>query len=128
MPGIPRVGFSVVDVRDVVDLHIRAMLAPEAGAERFVAVTRFLWMSEVAEVLREQLGKDASKVPKRGVPGLLVRGIGLFDPAVRSITGQLGKKVAYSSEKAQSRLGWSPRSVQETIVESAQSMIRLGVV
>jgi dihydroflavonol-4-reductase len=126
MPGVPRIGFSVVDVRDVADLHIKAMLAPEAGGERFVAVAQFLWMSEVAEILRYRLGKAAAKVPKRGVPDLIVRGIGLFDPAVRSIAGQLGKPSAYSSRKAESLLGWSPRAVQETIVDCAQSIIDLG--
>jgi dihydroflavonol-4-reductase len=126
MPGVPRIGFSIVDVRDVADLHIKAMLAPEAGGERLIAVAQFLWMSEVAEVLRDRLGEAAAKVPKRGVPDLLVRAIGLFDPAVRSIAGQLGKPSAYSSEKAESLLGWRPRAVQETIVDCAQSIIGQG--
>ena len=30
-PGIPNLGFCFVDVRDVADLHLRAMLRPEAG-------------------------------------------------------------------------------------------------
>lgn len=126
MPGVPRIGFSIVDVRDVADLQIRAMSAPEAGGERFIAVAQFRWMSEVAEVLRDRLGEGAAKVPKRGVPDLVVRGMGLFDPAVRSIAGQLGKKLTYSSQKAESALGWSPRPTEETIVECAQSMIRQG--
>jgi dihydroflavonol-4-reductase len=128
MPGVPRIGFSIVDVRDVAELHIKAMLAPEAGGERFVAVAQFRWMAEVADVLRDRLGESAAKVPKRSVPNLLVRGIGLFDPAVRSISGQLGKRSAYSSEKAMGLLGWSPRPVEETIVDSAQSMIEMGAV
>jgi dihydroflavonol-4-reductase len=123
MPGVPRIGFSIVDVRDVADLHIKAMLAPEAGGERFVAVAQFRWMAEVAEVLRARLGDTAAKVPKRGVPDLLVRAMGLFDPAVRSITGQLGKQSLYSSKKARSLLGWSPRAVEDTIVDCARSMI-----
>ncbi len=128
MPGLPRIGFSVVDVRDVADLHIRAMLAPEAGGERFVAVAGFRWMAEVAEVLRNGLGESAAKVPTRGIPDLLVRGMGLFDPAVRSIAPQLGKKSEYSSRKAESLLGWSPRPIEDTILDCAQSMIDLSLV
>lgn len=128
MPGVPRIGFSIVDVRDVADLHLKAMLAPEAGGERFVAVADFRWMSEVAEVLRTRLGDAAAKVPKRGVPDLLVKAMGLFDPAVRSITAQLGKKSLYSSEKAKSVLGWSPRPVEETALDCARSMIDVGAV
>jgi dihydroflavonol-4-reductase len=124
MPGVPRIGFSFVDVRDVADLHIKAMLAPEAGGERFIAVTQFLWMAEVAAVLRRELGADAAKVPTRKVPDLLVRAMALFDPGIRSITNQLGKKLTYSSEKARAVLDWSPRPVEETIVETARSMVK----
>jgi nucleoside-diphosphate-sugar epimerase len=126
MPGVPRIGFSIVDVRDVADLHLRAMSAPEAGGERFIAVARFRWMSEVAETLRDRLGEDAAKVPSRSVPDLVVRAMGLFDPGVRSITGQLGRKLTYSSEKAERTLGWSPRPTEETIVECARSVIGQG--
>ena len=122
MPGTPRIGFSVVDVRDVADLEIRAMTAPEAGGERLIAVAKFQWMSDIAAVLRERLGPAAAKVPKRGVPDLLVRAMGIFDPGVRSIAGQLGEKVEVSSEKAQSLLGWAPRPLEETIVDCAQSL------
>lgn len=121
-PGSPRIGFSVVDVRDVADLHVRAMTAPEAGGERFIAVNRFMWMADVAAVLREHLGPQAAKVPKRQIPDFVVRAMGIFDPSVRSIANQLGQRVELSSEKAQSLLGWSPRPVEETIVDCAQSL------
>jgi dihydroflavonol-4-reductase len=123
MPGTPRIGFSIVDVRDVADLQIRAMTAPEAGGERLIAVARFQWMSDLAAVLRDRLGPAAAKVPKRSVPDFLVRAMGIFDPGVRSIAGQLGERVEVSSEKAQSLLGWSPRPVEETIVDCAQSLL-----
>jgi dihydroflavonol-4-reductase len=128
MPGAPRIGFSIVDVRDVVDLELKAMTAPGAGGERFIAVARFQWMSEVAAVLRDRLGPAAAKVPKRAVPNFVVRAMGIFDPAVRSIASQLGQKVEMSSGKAESVLGWSPRPVDETIVECAQSLIEEKVV
>lgn len=123
MPGVPQIGFSFVDVRDVADLEIRAMTAPEAGGERFVAVESFQWMGDVAAVLRDRLGEAAAKVPTRTVPNLLVRGMAIFDPSVRSILGQLGKKTNLSSERAKTRLGWSPRPIDETIVECAESML-----
>ncbi|HEU4737238.1 MAG TPA: aldehyde reductase [Solirubrobacterales bacterium] len=127
IPGTPKVGFSFVDARDVADLQIKAMLAPAAGGQRFIAVTEFLWMAEVAAVLRRELGADAAKVPTRGVPNLLVRAMALFDPSVRSITNQLGKKLTYSNEKARTTLGWSPRPAAESAVDTARSMIELGL-
>jgi dihydroflavonol-4-reductase len=122
MPGIPRIGFSFVDVRDVVDLHLRAMTGPEAAGERFIAAGPFLWMSEVAQVLRDGLGEAAAKVPKRNLPDLLVRGVALFDPSIRTIVGQLGVRLQYSSEKAEKQLGWSARPAEETILDTGRSL------
>lgn len=122
MPGVPRIGFSFVDVRDVADLEIRAMTDPAAGGNRFIATERFMWMAEVAAVLRDRLGEGAAKVPTRSVPSLLVRAMAVFDPSVRSILGQLGKKTQLSSEKAKSKLGWSPRPLEDTIAECGESI------
>jgi dihydroflavonol-4-reductase len=126
MPGVPRIGFSFVDVRDVADLEIRAMTAPEASGERFIATERFLWMAEVAATLRERLGEDAAKVPTRAVPNLVVRAMGLFDPGIRSIAGQLGKRTELSSDKARTRLGWTPRPSEDTIADCGRSLSANG--
>lgn len=128
MPGTPRLGYSIVDVRDVADLQLRAMTTPEAGGERFIAVNEFWWMQEVAAVLRKRLGPEAAKVPKRRVPDLAVRAMAIFDPSIRSIVGQLGRRVEMSSEKARSQLGWSPRPVEETVVDCARSLVDEKVV
>jgi nucleoside-diphosphate-sugar epimerase len=128
MPAMPRLGFTFVDVRDVADLHIRAMTDPAAAGERFLAVNRFLWLEEVGRILRERLGPAAAKVPKRVAPNLMVRAMALFDPAVRTIVDDLGQKQTYSGEKAVNELGWSPRSVEDTVAECAQSLIDRGVV
>ncbi|HEU4905708.1 MAG TPA: aldehyde reductase [Solirubrobacterales bacterium] len=123
IPGTPKIGFSFVDVRDVADLHIRAMTDPAAGGERFIAADRFMWMGEVAAVLRERLGDRAPKVPSRDVPNLVVRGMALFDPSIRSIVGQLGRKTALSSAKAEERLGWAPRPIADSIAECGESLL-----
>jgi nucleoside-diphosphate-sugar epimerase len=128
MPRTPRIGFSFVDVRDIADLQLTAMTASEAGGERFIAAGPFLWMSQVAGVLRDRLGEEAAKVPKRTVPNLVVRGMAIFDPGIRSVVGDLGKRAELSNEKARARLGWAPRPVEETIVDCAESMMRKGVV
>jgi nucleoside-diphosphate-sugar epimerase len=123
MPGTPRIGFNLVDVRDVADLQIRAMTDAAAGGKRLIAVRSFEWMADVAKVLRERLGADAGKVPTRSVPDLVVRAMGLFDPSIRGVVGQLGRKQEYSSAEAEELLGWAPRPIEETIVDCARSML-----
>lgn len=118
---------SFVDVRDVADLHLKAMLASQAGGERFIAVDEFLWLAEVAAILRRELGPDAKRVPTRKVPDLLVKLMGRFDPSVGSIVNQLGKKLTYSSEKARAELEWSPRPVADSIADTGRSLVELGL-
>jgi dihydroflavonol-4-reductase len=128
MPGIPRLGFAFVDVRDVADIHLRAMTSAQAAGERFLAAGASLWLSDVARILRERLGPRAAKVPTRRVPNFMVRAAARFDPELRQIVGQLGKRSEFSSEKARTLLGWSPRPVEDTIADCAESLLRLDVV
>ena len=128
MPGVPRLGFSFVDVRDVAEMEILAMRTPEAGGQRFIAVAKFLWMAEVGEILRDRLGDRAENVPKRTVPNLVVRGMAIFDPEIRSVVSGLGKKTELSSEKAKTTLGWSPRPIEDTVAETGESLITHDVV
>jgi dihydroflavonol-4-reductase len=127
MPAIPRLGFTFVDVRDVADLHIRAMSSPAAGGERFLAVDRFLWMQDVGRILRERLGAAAAKVPTRVAPSLLIRAMALFDPSVRTIVGDLGQSPTYTAEKAKTTLGWTPRPIEDSITDTAQSLVERGL-
>ena len=127
MPALPRLGFSFVDVRDVAELELLAMTTPAAGGKRFVATDRFMWVKDVAEVLRDRLGSDAGKVPTRVAPNLLIKAVGLFDPSVRSISGDLGVKAEFSNAQAR-ELGWAPRPLEDSITETATSLREHGVV
>jgi dihydroflavonol-4-reductase len=128
VPGIPRLGFNIVDVRDVADLHIRAMTDEHAAGERFIAAGQFAWMGDLAELLRARLGPAAAKVPTRKVPNFVIRLAGLFDKDLGSVTSSLGLKHDYSSDKAQRILGWKPRPMEDTIVDCANSLIAQGAV
>ena len=123
VPGIPQLGFNIVDVRDVADLHVRAMTAPEAAGQRFIAANRFAWMADLAALLRTHLGEKAAKVPTRRVPDFVLRLASLFDKDLGAVTSSLGKKHDYTSQKAQSVLGWQPRPLDDTVLDCARSLI-----
>jgi dihydroflavonol-4-reductase len=128
MPGCPKITFGVVDVRDVVDLHIRAMTHPAAKGERFLAVAGdFMSMVELAKVLKSRMGAWAKRVPTWQLPNILVRLAVLRDPAVKQIIPELGKKKNATSEHAKKLLGWEPRSREDAIVATAESLVRLGL-
>lgn len=124
MSGIPRIGLEVVDVRDLVDVHIRAMTSPQAGGQRFLATGEFIWMADIARALREELGPEAGRVSTRQVPDFVVRLVARFkDPSLREITPALGRRNRHSTEKARRVLGWQPRPARRTVVDCARSLI-----
>ncbi len=129
VPGCPKIWFGAVDVRDVADLHLRAMTHPEAKGDRFLAVAGdFLSFRETATILRTRLGEQAKKVPTMQLPNWLVRLVAMRDPAAKQIVPELGKRKNATSEHAQTLLGWKPRSREESIVATAESLVRLGLV
>ncbi|MEZ5061864.1 MAG: NAD-dependent epimerase/dehydratase family protein [Solirubrobacterales bacterium] len=123
MPAIPKLGFSFVDVRDVADLHIRAMTDPAAAGRRFIAVDRFMWLADIAAILRDRLGDDASKVPSREAPNLLIKAVALFDKSVKPIVPDLGVRTYMSSERARKELGWEPRPIEDAVIDCARSLL-----
>jgi dihydroflavonol-4-reductase len=128
MPGCPRLFFGIVDVRDVADLHLRAMTHPAAKGERFIASSGDLMsMLAVARVLRERLGEAARKVPTRELPNWLVRFASRFDRKLRPLVPLLDSTRRATSAKAQHLLGWTPRGPEEAVVATAESLIRFGV-
>jgi nucleoside-diphosphate-sugar epimerase len=112
MSAAPRARLGVVDVRDVADLHVRAMAAPEASGKRFLAVADGPTLSflEVAETLCRRLGPLAARIPTQEAPG---------DNMPRPII---------HNDRAREELGWRPRAAETTIVESAESLRDLGLV
>jgi nucleoside-diphosphate-sugar epimerase len=128
-PGSPQLYFGVVDVRDVADLHLRAMTDPAAKGERFIAVSgAAMSMPDIARVLKARLGNAAKKVPTRTLPNWFVRLVALFDPRMRQLLPLLGIIRNATSAKAERMLGWKPRSGEDAIVATAESLVRFGIV
>ena len=128
-PGCPQLYFGVVDVRDVADLHLRAMTNPAANGERFIAVSgEVMSMLDIAKVLKARLGGAAKKVPTRQLPNWLVRFVALFDPGMRQLLPLLGNIRNATSAKAERVLGWKPRPRDDAIVATAESLVKFGIV
>jgi dihydroflavonol-4-reductase len=126
---VPRVNSGFVDVRDVADLHLRAMTSPAANGQRLLAISgHSLWMIDLARMLRKRLGERARQVPTRELPNWVVRLAAWRDPNMRMMAAQVGRTMDASGAKAEQLLQWHPRPVEESLVDTAESLIRFGLV
>ncbi len=125
MAAAPRLFFATVDVRDVVDLHLRAMVAPNAAGERFLAASgETVSLLQVADILRQGLGEAAAKAPTQELPDAVVRAT----PGMEGLVPQLGIVRRVNAQKAVRLLGWAPRSPQEALIATGKSLIAMGLV
>ncbi|MEP3224664.1 MAG: NAD-dependent epimerase/dehydratase family protein [Parasphingorhabdus sp.] len=128
MPMAPDISFPLVDVRDVADLHVKAMMADNIAGDRFLAAGPTLSFLEMAKVLRDNLGDKAQKVPTRQMPDWLVTVFGLINSEVRGIKSELGKRRVVTGTYSQDKLAWTMRPVEQSLIDTANSLLSRGVV
>ncbi|EJN02129.1 aldehyde reductase [Phyllobacterium sp. YR531] len=119
---IPKLGFWIVDVRDLADIHVRAMISKDAAGERFIAAGNFMWMDEIAGVLRSGLGIKGKKVPTRQLPEFLVKILLPFLPNLKPLAPLIGHKFLLTTQKVRKVLGFNPRPHRDTIIDCANSL------
>ena len=128
LPGLPRIGFPVCDVRDIAAAHVLAMTQPGLNGERFLCTGQSLWLGDVAAILKSRLGDRAKRVTLRKLPNFLVRIAALFDPTVKMVLPELGRERICDASHAKAVLGWISRPAEESVVDTARSLIKHGLV
>jgi nucleoside-diphosphate-sugar epimerase len=110
MSVAPRHRFGIADVRDVADLHIRAMAAPAAAGRRFIGVSDHPPMTylELAALLRQRFGSLAAKAPTEQAPGA--------EPP----------RLVIHNDRAKNELGWRPRPAETTIADTVENLRERG--
>jgi dihydroflavonol-4-reductase len=104
------------------------MTVPGAKGERFLAVAGdFMTIQEIARTLKARLGDAAARVPTRMLPDWVVRLFALVDSGVAQIVPELGRFKNATNAKAKRVLGWKPRSNEEALIATAESLLRLGL-
>jgi dihydroflavonol-4-reductase len=127
-PGLARIMFSIVDVRDVATAHLTAMTSPTAAGKRYLCAVDALWFQEMCEILQRHFANQGYKIPTRQLPDIFVRLFALFDKSARSVIDDLGREIKFSNQRIIQELNWKPRSAEEAIVAMAESLIQHGIV
>lgn len=128
LPACPRIGFPIVDVRDVAAAHLTAMTKPEAAGKRFICTEKQAWFSEIAKVLDARFSPEGWKIPTGELPDWVVRLVAMFNPTIRSILPSLGVERRYDTRRIWKELDWKPVGLEAMVIASAESLIALGVV
>lgn len=128
VPGVSRTQIDFVDVRDLVEVLVKAMTQPEAAGKRFICNGASIPLIEFANILHENFSNRGFRVSNRTLPDFVIRFIALFVPKVKAVVGQLQWKYTFSIEQAKMVFGWQPRQYEQTIVDMAESLIKFGIV
>ena len=127
VPLVPRVGMTVVDVRDVATAHVAALEKPGVVGRRFIMAAEGMRLLDLGAVLREAFPDRRRRMPRGELPDFLVRIAGIFDPTARTAAAELGSVPQFSNESARELLGIRFRSGREAAVAMAESLITLGM-
>ena len=128
VPGVARIKFDLVDVRDVSWMHLAAMTTPEAVGKRFLCVAGGMWLGEIAGILSDHFRPRGYRIPRIQFPDWFIRIYALIDASARLVAGDVGKNPSFDISQTQEVLGWVPRPLEETIIEMGESLIEFGVV
>lgn len=123
MPVLPKASVGVVDVRDIAELHVRAMTSPHAAGERFIGTAGVMTLPEMAQALKEGLGPEGVRISTRSIPDWAVRLAAKFDDSARQALPMLGTPHRSTSAKALRLLGWSPRPAADTVVTTGRTIL-----
>ncbi|WP_327150924.1 SDR family oxidoreductase [Nocardia sp. NBC_01329] len=128
VPGSPRVGWSVVDVRDLAVAHRLALETAGAAGNRYICAGEHVWMQDMARVLAAEYGPRGFRIATRALPSPLVRLVAVFDRGLRLTVPALGKIERVSAARAHRELGWTMRPVGVTVRDTAESLLRERIV
>jgi dihydroflavonol-4-reductase len=122
-PALAPLSLALVDVRDVAELHLRAMTSPAAPGRRFACGLEQLTMKDIAQ----ELTRQGYRVPRTAAPKWAIRAAGLFDGSIRMVQYELGKRADLDARPAREILGWKPRPIEQTLGETARGLIEAGL-
>jgi dihydroflavonol-4-reductase len=128
VPGVARTQLDFVDVRDLVNIFVKALSVPDATGKRFILNAASIPLIEFAEILHQHFSDRGYRIPNRILPDMLVRLLAIFIPKARAVAGQLKWTYSFSTEQARLIFGWQPQPYQQTIINMAESLIEFDLI
>lgn len=125
-PMMPDVAYPIVDVRDVVEMHLRALERPQTAGRRYIASAGVLDFAEMGRILKAAW--PDRRIATRTAPNLVMRLVALWDSEVRTIRPSLGWRPRVSAERAEREMEMRFIPAAEALRATAADLIRRGLV
>ena len=120
-PAVPQVAFTIVDVRDVAALHVKAMTAP-VGGHRLLAAADTLSLSEMGQLLRTVLPQNAKRIPTQTLPLSVTRVLSLFDKSLATLKPDLGRYPVADCRLTTELTGLTFKSARDAVTAAARAL------
>ncbi|MEQ1770413.1 MAG: NAD-dependent epimerase/dehydratase family protein [Devosia sp.] len=125
LPALPSNGFSIVDVRDVADMHVAALEQPEAIGQRYLATAEYMPFPAVAAIIQEAYPQR--RIVQRTVPDWIIRVVAMFGGPARQIINDIGNEKIFDGRKGEALMGHAYIGAKQSILDTAESVIRLDL-
>jgi dihydroflavonol-4-reductase len=123
-PMLPGLGFPVVDVRDVAEMHLRALTRPDTAGKRYIAAAGSMAMVDMGRTLKAAY--PVRRIPTREAPAFLMRLLALVDGDLRSILPKLGHLDRVSNARAVREMGIEFIAPKAALLASADWLVKHG--
>jgi dihydroflavonol-4-reductase len=120
-PMLPDMGLPVVDVRDVAEMHLRALETPATAGRRYLAMAGSLTIPEMGRILKAAYPER--RIATRAAPALILRLTALFDPEVRESLPHLGRIPGVSNARARAEMGIDFIAAEDALRAAAASLV-----
>lgn len=120
-PMMPAIGLPTVDVRDVAEMHLRALQRPDTAGKRYLAAAGSLWFAEMGKAMKAAF--PDRRIPTRVAPNFILRVLALFDSELRAILPQLGIIERVDNIRAITEMGMTFIPADQAVIASARYLV-----
>ena len=122
-PGIIDTTIPIVDVREVAEIHLKAMFTDNAEGQRYICSSKNVSFKEIVSILKNEFEKYGYEIADKV---LTFQQVKESNSMLLGFLPMIGKQIRVNNEKSIRELGIHYRSIEATLCETGFSLIKNG--
>jgi len=127
-PGVPKICWDVIDVRDCALAHVRALEKPESDGKRYILASGPMWMREMGQILQGEFGKYGYRFNADEMRYCTVKIASWCDSRAKFILPYWDRKLIYDNSACIKDLDMKFTDKAQTIKEMCYSLIEKKII